>query len=67
MPDAVAMERGMMTRKPRITWPRFLTAGLLIVAALAIGWIFIVGPNPHAFFRPDPCFDGEGVMVACEG
>jgi hypothetical protein len=57
----------MKMHKPGMSWSRLLIAGLLIVAVLGIAWIFIVGPNPDAYFRPDPCFDGEGVMVSCEG
>ena len=61
------MARAVKRHKSGTGWSRLLIAGLLIVAVVAIGWVFIVGPNPDAYFRQDPCFDGEGVMVSCEG
>lgn len=57
----------MKNQKPQGTWSRILIIGIMIVSALAIAWLFIVGPSADDYFRPDPCFDAEGVMVSCEG
>ena len=40
----------------------------LAVALILVAVVFlIIGPNPDAYFRPDPCHDARGVMVSCEG